>query len=78
MTRKRPSSKKIAIAGYLAAIAILTYLSFDFGADYTDVPIPWFFILLGTTLPWSLLTVFFAWTINQASVSLQFGFSLLF
>jgi len=58
MKTSAPKFPLVAIAIYLLAVVVCISLAFDFaGATNPD----WTLVLIGLTLPWSLVSIIFAW-----------------
>jgi hypothetical protein len=60
MKTLRPKLPLAAMAVYLLAVGACIFLAFDFdGAINTN----WTIVLIGITLPWSLISIVFAWAL---------------
>jgi hypothetical protein len=60
METPRPKLPLATIVVYLFAVVACIFLAFDFdGAINTN----WTIVLIGLTLPWSLISIVFAWAL---------------
>lgn len=57
---------------YMLAVVVSILLSFDYSGRVSD----WIFLLMGLTLPWSIVTVFFMWSLFHGA-GLEF-FTVMF
>jgi hypothetical protein len=60
MDTSRPKFTLVAIAIYLLAVVVCIFLAFDFDGSTN---LNWTLVLIGLTLPWSLISIFFAWSL---------------
>jgi hypothetical protein len=64
----------IIIAIYLLAVIVCTFLAFDFaGAINSD----WTLVLIALTLPWSIVSIVFAWALIHGAGLEFFSFMYL-
>jgi hypothetical protein len=54
----------VAAIGYFVAVLILIFLAFDFDGD---VRLVWLLLLLALTLPWSVVSLLFAWALMHGA-----------
>ena len=56
----KKTGSNVAAVGYFVAVLILIFLAFDFDGD---VRLVWLLLLLASTLPWSVVSLLFAWSL---------------
>ena len=74
MDKSAPKLPLVAIAIYLLAVVACIFLAFDF-AGATNFN--WTLVLIGLTLPWSLVSIVFAWGLLHGAGLEFFAFMYL-
>jgi hypothetical protein len=74
METSKPKNPVIAIAIYLIAVVVCIFLAFDFDGR---IDTAWTLVLIGLTLPWSLISIVFAWALIHGAGLEVFTFMYL-
>ena len=73
MVGSKPKLPFVVIAVYLLAVVICVFLAFDFAGRINT---NWTLVLIALTLPWSLVSVIYAWALIHGA-GLEF-FTLMY
>ena len=74
MDTSRSKFPLIAIAIYLLAVVVCIFLAFDFDGNTNPL---WTLVLIALTLPWSLISIVFAWALLHGAALEFFTFMYL-